>query len=187
AAGAIANGWAVLVPAYPLAPPARISEMTRAVAERITEAARHVAGPVVITGHSAGGHLAARMACEGVLPDDVARRVRHVMPISALFDLRVFLGSRMNETLGLTCKEADAESPALLRPISGTRLTSWVGGAERAEFLRQSALLPNIWTGLGAETEHVIEPDRHHFNVVEGLEDGAHPMTRRLLGLDHRP
>jgi arylformamidase len=35
-----------------------------------------------------------------------------------------------------------------------------VGGAERSEFLRQNALLANIWTGLGAETSSAEEPDR---------------------------
>jgi hypothetical protein len=58
----------------------------------------------------------------------------------------------------------------------------WVGGAERAEFRRQNALLANIWLGLGATTEAVEEPDRHHFDIVDGLADPAHPMVAALLG-----
>ncbi|TIV06749.1 MAG: alpha/beta hydrolase, partial [Mesorhizobium sp.] len=68
-----------------------------------------------------------------------------------------------------------------LRPVQGTRITCWVGGGERSEFLRQTALLANIWTGLGAATQSVVEPDRHHFNVVDGLADPDHPLTRTLL------
>ena len=52
---------------------------------------------------------------------------------------------------------------------------------ERAEFLRQNALLANMWTGLGATTASVEEPDRHHYSVIEGLEDASHPLTRTLL------
>jgi hypothetical protein len=66
--------------------------------------------------------------------------------------------------------------------MEGARITCWVGGAERAEFRRQSALLANIWTGLGATTATVEEPDRHHFNIIDGLTDPAHPLTRTLVG-----
>jgi hypothetical protein len=27
----------------------------------------------------------------------------------------------------------------------------------------------------------VVEPDRHHFSVIDGLADPAHVLTRRLL------
>jgi arylformamidase len=87
----------------------------------------------------------------------------------------------MNETLRIDDWEALAESPALLRPVEGTRLTAWVGAAERAEFVRQNALIANIWRGLGAATEEVAEPDRHHFNVIDGLVEADSPLTRRLL------
>ncbi len=72
AAGAVARGWAVAMPAYTLAPDAHISAMTRQIAAAVTAAAAEVAGPVVITGHSAGGHLSARMACPDTAPDDIA-------------------------------------------------------------------------------------------------------------------
>ena len=88
----------------------------------------------------------------------------------------------LNADLKLDEAEAFAESPALLRPIEGVRLTCWVGAGERAEFVRQNALLANIWTGLGALTCAVEEPDRHHFNIIDGLTDPDHPMVRELLG-----
>lgn len=50
-----------------------------------------------------------------------------------------------------------------------------------AEFVRQSALLANIWTGLGAATASVVEPDRHPFTIVDGLADRDHPLTAALL------
>jgi len=55
------------------------------------------------------------------------------------------------------------------------------GQGERAEFIRQSALLANIWLGLGARTCSVVEPDRHHFTVIDGLADPDHPLTKALL------
>jgi hypothetical protein len=92
------------------------------------------------------------------------------------------MNTDMKETLHLDEAEALAESPALLRPMDGARITCWAGGGERAEFLRQNALLANIWTGLGATTRVVEEPHRHHYNVIDGLADPSHPLTKALLG-----
>ncbi len=141
-----------------------------------------VGGPLMLTGHSAGGHLASRMVTTTTpLAADVARRIRRVVSISGLHDLRPLMRTGMNTALAIDEVEAQAESPALLRPMDGIRITCWAGGAERSEFLRQNALLANIWTGLGAVTRTVIEPDRHHYDIVEGLADSAHPLTRTLI------
>lgn len=87
----------------------------------------------------------------------------------------------MNEQLRIDDTEARTESPALLEPLEAVRLTCWVGGAERAEFIRQNALLANIWTGLGAATAVVVEPDKHHYSILDGLTDAEHPLTQTLL------
>ncbi len=89
--------------------------------------------------------------------------------------------TKRNETLAINAAEAASESPALLEPLPDTRLVCWAGEQETSEFLRQNALLANIWIGLGAETEVVVEPDRHHFNIIDGLADPDHPLTQALL------
>lgn len=183
ARGGVERGWAVAMPSYTLAPAVRIGEIVREVAQAVKHAAELVPGPIRLTGHSAGGHLASRMVAEpSPLPAAVLARVAHVVSISGLHDLRPLLRTAMNETLRIDEAEASAESPALLRPVEGVRLTAWVGAAERAEFVRQNALLANVWRGLGAETEDVAEPDRHHFNVIDGLTEADSPLTRALLG-----
>ena len=182
AAGALARGWAVALPGYTLAPQARIAQMTREVAAAVAEAAGLVDGPIALTGHSAGGHLAARMICDdATLPDAVAARVTACVPISALTDLRPLMRTDMNATLRLDPAEAAAESPALLAPRAGIPVTTWVGGMERPEFIRQSRLLANIWAGLGAATDCVIDPGLHHFDVIERLEQPDSPLLDRLL------
>lgn len=181
AAGPLARGWAVAVPAYTLAPQARIAQITAEVAHAIAQAAACIPGPLAITGHSAGGHLAARMIVPDALPEDVAARVTSCVPISALSDLRPLMRTAMNDTLRLDDAEAAAESPALLTPRPGIPVTAWVGGAERPEFLRQSRLLADIWAGLGAPTDYVADPGRHHFNVIDALADRDSPLTTRLL------
>ncbi|RWM26684.1 alpha/beta hydrolase [Mesorhizobium sp.] len=179
--GAIGRSFAVAMPSYTLCPEARIGGIVEEVAAAIGKAASMVDGPLMLTGHSAGGHLASRMTTTTTpLGSEVARRVRHIVSISGVHDLRPIMFTAMNATLAIDEQEASTESPALLRPMNGTRITCWAGGGERSEFLRQSALLANIWTGLGAATNSVVEPDRHHFNVIDGLADPDHPLTRTL-------
>lgn len=182
AAGPLARGWAVAMPGYPLTPEVRIADITAHVGAEVAQAAARIAGPVALTGHSAGGHLAARMICEGgPLPDAVVGRISICLPISGLFDLRPLLRTAMNDTLRLDETQAVAESPALMRPRADVPMIAWVGGAERPEFIRQSQLLANIWAGLGTATEMVIDPGRHHFDVIEGLTRPDSPLTRALL------
>lgn len=181
AAGPLAHGYAVAMPEYTLCPEARISGITREIGAAIAVAAAAVEGPVSIAGHSAGGHLASRMACEnGPLAAEIRARLAHVVSISGLHDLRPLQRTWRCEALQLDAEEVQAESPALLRPIPGLRVTCWVGDMETSEFRRQSALLANIWCGLGAITQNVEEPDRHHYNIIDGLALPDHPLVRRL-------
>ncbi|MQB45031.1 alpha/beta hydrolase [Rhizobium sp. ICMP 5592] len=182
ATGAVASGYAVAMPSYTLCPEIRITGIAEEIAAAIGAAAEMIDGPLILTGHSAGGQLAARMVTiTSPLPAPVKTRIRHVVSISGLHDLRPIMKRTMNQQLSIDAAEAMAESPALLEPIDNLRLTCWVGGAERSEFVRQNALLANIWTGLGAATATVVEPDRNHFTILDGLADPTHPLTRTLL------
>lgn len=181
AAGALAHGFSVAMPSYTLCPDIRVAGITEEIAAAVTAISRTVQGPIHLTGHSAGGHLATRMVCRNTpLGADVLERIRRVVSISGVHDLRPLMRTEMNKTLNIDRMEALTESPALLEPIAETRLICWVGGGERAEFIRQNALLASIWKGLGAATVGIEEPDRHHFNVIDGLQEADHPLTCAL-------
>lgn len=182
AAGPLAHGHAVAMPSYTLCPDMRISGITTEVATAIVVASSQVEGPLRLTGHSAGGHLVTRMICtSSPLPAAMRARIVNTVSISGVHDLRPMMKTAMNQTLAIDGAEAAAESPSLLEPMACARLCCWAGGNERAEFLRQNALLGNVWTGLGATTMAVEEPDKHHFNVIDGLADPDHALTRTLL------
>lgn len=184
AQGALAQGWAVAMPQYSLAPDAGIDQMTVQIGRAITEVAQNVAGPIVLAGHSAGGHLVTRMVCEDApVSPDVQARIRHVLSISGLHDLCPLQMTAMNATLGLTEQIAQRESPALLPPVGGVAVTAWVGGHERPEFLRQSALLREAWSRCGVPVRLVVDDGLHHFNVIDGLADAGSMLTCALLQL----
>ncbi|SFJ51199.1 Acetyl esterase/lipase [Phyllobacterium sp. CL33Tsu] len=184
ARGAVSNGFAVAIPSYVLCPEVRVSDITVQVGLAIAHAANEVAGPIHLTGHSAGGHLVARMmTATSPLPQAVRQRIRKTVPISPLVDLRPLMKTEMNETLHLDAVEARLESPALLEPQEGIDVTAWVGALERPEFVRQNALLANVWSGFDCRVDAVEEPGKHHANIIEGLTEPDHPLTRNLLGL----
>ncbi len=183
AKGAVECGWAVCLPSYTLAPEARLSEITKQIARAIDYAADLIDGPIRLAGHSAGGHLVSRMACENSTLGTVAlQRLEAVVSISGLHDLRPLLRTSMNDVLKLDLVEATAESAALLRPREDIDITCWVGSDERPEFIRQNDLLANIWSGLGASIKAIHAPNKHHFNVIEDLADANSALTSEFVG-----
>jgi acetyl esterase/lipase len=172
------------MPSYTLAPDARIENITLQVGRAIARAAEQVAGPIRLAGHSAGGHLVTRMVCDDspLLPA-LLERVEGLVSISGLHDLRPLQLTTMNQQLQLTSKSAALESAVLHRPAGQAQVVCWVGGAERPEFLRQSALLVEAWGRAGAKTQLVVDPGKHHFDVIDGLKDPQSDMTHTLLGL----
>ncbi|PZQ96679.1 MAG: alpha/beta hydrolase [Cereibacter sphaeroides] len=176
AEGVLARGWAMAIPSYTLAPTARISSMTKEIALAISVIARQVDGPVVITGHSAGGHLSARMACEGVLKPEVASRVTRAVPISPLAELAPLMQTKMNEKLRLTTAECATESPARLTRRADCDVTVWVGGQERPAFLWQARLLSEAW-----DCRWHVAPSRHHFDVIDDLTNPRSLLVGELV------
>lgn len=184
ARGPIAHGYAVAIPSYTLCPEARIGEITLEIAQAIKQAGSMIDGPLYITGHSAGGHLAARMVTTDTpLGPELLKRLQKVLPISPVSDLRPLLQLEMNADFKLDLTQARSESPALLEPLAGIDVTTWVGADELPEFVRQNHILAAMWQGFDCEIEEFVEPGRHHMNVLDGLCDPDHALTRKLLRL----
>jgi len=182
ATAAIQRGWAVAIPSYDLVPTVSISEITLQIGAAIGKAASRISGPIRLTGHSAGGHLVTRMMCQdSPLSPDLRQRLERVVSISGLHDMRPLLNTKMNEDFRMLEAEAVAESAALKQPIENVELVCWVGAEERPEFVRQSELLANIWTGFGTGTSVHRAPGQHHFDVIDGLVDPQSALSEALL------
>jgi arylformamidase len=180
ASGPLESGYAVALPSYSLCPDVRISDITKEIAAAIELVATKVLGEIFLCGHSAGGHLVVRMICQGSpLNSGTSSRIARTLSISGLHDLRPLMAA--NDVLRLEDEEATVESPALLRPCRQQALTCWVGADERPEFIRQNELMGQMWRGFDTEVVIVQEPNRHHFNVIDGLAQVGHPLTRALL------
>jgi len=175
AAGAVARGWAVALPSYDLCPDVRIADITRQIARAVETIAAATDGPITLAGHSAGGHLAARMLDRGLISQATADRIKVVIPISPLSDLLPFLKTTMNELFQMDADAARAESPILMKDRYDIPVVTWVGGAERPAFLDQAQWLTDAWG-----SDLVIVPGLDHFNIIDPLTDPESDMVRRL-------
>jgi len=162
AAGSVRSGYSCAVLGYSLTPDVRIAQITREIATGVAAIAARTAGPIYLVGHSAGGHLVARMGCADVVADWGAR-VARIMPISPLGDLGPLLETSMNATLRLDAVEVEAESP-VRHSAPEIPVHVWVGAREIPVFLAQAKRLQQAW---GCDL--TIEPERHHFDVIDGL------------------
>ena len=176
AAGALAAGQAVAMIGYPLAPNVRIHEITTLVSRGIDAAATRISGPIRLTGHSAGGHLVARMLQPDAAPACVGR-IATCVPISPVADLRPLVPQSLNVDWNLTPEEADRESPCLHPAPEGVSVAIHVGAAERPSFLWQAEALAEAWSAPVRRAE-----GRHHFDVIDALKDPASRLMCDLLG-----
>ncbi len=168
AAGPLAHGWCVAMPSYDLCPEVRIGQIGQQIGQAIDRVAARTAGPIRLSGHSAGGQLVAR--------NGHADRVEKVVPISPVADLAPLMKTSMNRELQIDADEAQAESPVHLPPPA-CPVTVWVGADERPVFLAQAQALTDVWG-----CAQVVAPGLHHFNVVEALADPQSPLTMELAG-----
>lgn len=180
------NGIAFALCGYDLCPEVRLGtivEQVRAAALFLWKRHRR---RIVASGHSAGGHLTACLLAthwktdDAVAPEDL---VPSGLSISGLFDLRPLVPTTVNNALRLDDAEAARNSP-LHWPLSGKRVfDAWVGGAESAEYLRQSRTVTEEWSKRGAETACRTIPGANHFTVLDPLTDPASEISQRLATL----
>jgi hypothetical protein len=101
--------------------------------------------------------------------------------ISGLHDLRPLQTLAKNDLWQLDDAEAVQESPALQRPrakidlanvdLANVDLVCVAGADERPEFIRQNALLPLAWQGLGVPGHCQLLAGHNHFTIIETMTD----------------
>ena len=185
ARGLNAHGISVAVPTYDLCPNVTVADIIgemRAASRELAKLGR----PLVVSGHSAGGHLAACMlatdwpAYDRSLP---ANLVKAAYAISGLFELEPLVDTSVNKALGLDRAAAQAASPLLWTPPDGKTLDAVVGGDESAEYHRQSRTIADTWGKAGVTTRFGVVPDANHFTAIAPLADPDSAMVLRLKEL----
>jgi arylformamidase len=176
----LAHGISVAIPSYDLCPEVSLGRIVcqmRAVAELLRQ--RTGARPFVF-GHSAGGHLAACLLSEG--------RASGALALSGVFDLEPLILTSLNNALDLDVTTARALSPIHWTPpngdtLGGAALDCLVGGAETAEFIRQSRAMADVWAAKGVRTRFEVIEGLNHFTVLDPLAAVESGLVKRIVAM----
>ena len=181
-----AAGYSVALINYPLCPEVTVGtivESCRAAIIKIwSEASPRERANMVLSGHSAGGHMAAALFAT----DWRARGLPESpfvggLPISGVFELAPLVLTSMNGEMRLTADTALSWSVDTLVPQVKAPLALVVGAAESPEFVRQSMDQAARWASHGATA--TAYPGLNHFSIVEELRDPSSAMFARALHL----
>jgi arylformamidase len=188
----VARGLAVAVVNYDLCPDVPIAgivaQMRRALAFLVREAPRLgvPAAPLVVAGHSAGGHLTAMLHATPAAELGAATHPVHAgLSLSGVHDLAPLTLFSHNVDFKLDDATARALSPARMQPQTAASLLLAVGADETSEFLRQTELMWDAWPRnrpRGATAPMRIA-ERHHYSVVFDYADPESALTRATLAL----
>jgi acetyl esterase/lipase len=165
AEGALAMGWSVAFNGYTLAPEASLTtiawQVHRALDWLSAHGAEHgIAGPIVVSGWSAGGHLTALAVEHPAVTAGLA--------ISGIFELAPIRDTNLNVALKLTEAEIAELSP-MRRPVVKKPLAVAYGTAELPELVRQSRDFHALRSAAHASGPLVPVPGADHFRVLEAL------------------
>src|SRR6266542_1223367 len=151
------------------------------------EGPRHGApAPLVIAGHSAGGHLVAMMYVTDWRAHGFARPpFKAGVSLSGVHDLTPMPLFSFNSDIRLDDAQAQTMSPLQYTPTVVAPLLVAVGGDETSEFVRQARLLWHAWPAQRppGTTAPLVIPGKHHFSVVSDYADPSSELTSATLAL----
>lgn len=164
--GALALGWSAALPGYSLAPQASLTDIVAEISTALdwlaaNGSAHGIAGPAVLSGWSAGGHLAA-MALDHP-------RVAAGLAISGIYELAPIRDTTLNDALHLTETELALLSPRRLLMRDKPLVVAY-GTQELPELRRQSHDFHAARAEAHCPGPLLPMPRQDHFRILEDLK-----------------
>jgi arylformamidase len=177
AEGVRAHGWSAALPGYTLAPEASLTAIVAEVEQALdwlieVGPAHGVAGPMVVSGWSAGGHLAALALGH--------RSVAGGMAISGVFELGPIRDIYLDQNLRLTDQEIAAFSPMRL-PVVHKPFAIAYGTGELPALVADSRELHARRSAQHAPGALIPVAGADHFTVLEALRSPRGALVAQLL------
>ncbi len=181
AEGPNAAGWSVAMPGYTLGPEAGLETIVAEIGGALDWLGAHgpshgIDGPIVLSGWSAGGHLAAMQLGHPAVAAGLA--------ISGVYDLAPIRETYLDEKLGLTDAEVETLSPLRL-PVVPKPMTIAYGSCELPALVHDARNLHALRAAAHAAGALLPVPGADHFSILNGLRrpDGLLLRAARdLLG-----
>jgi len=187
------QGIAYAAPGYTLAPNldlAGIVDQARRAVEflaKILRAANTEPLSIIVSGSSAGAHLAAMVALADWSETDLAESpVAGLALLSGIYDIRPLVDTYVNDSLGMDEQEAWSLSPLNLVEQAATNVPMLVavGEIETDAFKNQATLFAEAAGANGHEATCVEIAGRNHFDIVFDLASRDTELGRRLTELE---
>ncbi|CAN5715865.1 alpha/beta hydrolase [soil metagenome] len=140
---------------------------------------------VLISGHSAGGHLGACVLDgmrDGVRAIDDWHAAAFV-GLSGVYDLEPLLRTNVNADIRLDSAEAIALSPLRRSSLRPTRHLLAVGAAETEGFKAQSSDFAAALRRDGNRVDNMLVAGRTHFDILDEFADPGSELFRRSYEL----
>jgi arylformamidase len=182
------RGFAVAMVGYDLCPIVTIADIIGQIRRACAFLWQRFGRRLLVTGHSAGGHLTAAMVAtdwQKLWPKVPSDLVPAGYAISGVFDVTPLVNTSMNQDFRLNAEEARRISPIFWPVPPGRTLDATVGDLESSEFKRQSRSMADAWQQAKAETRYAELPG-NHFTVIEALADPRNAMVARIAELAGR-
>lgn len=184
-----AAGILSVVVNYALCPTVTMTELVSQCRRAVRWTRANIAGfggdpdRLHVTGHSAGGHLAAMMAATSWEDQDRAAApvLRSVTALSGLYDLAPVRACFVQEDLRLTDLEVTANSPMEMALPADTSLLLAAGADETPAFRWHTSAYAARRTAQGLSCFAMEVPGRHHYSVVNVLCEPNAPLQTAWL------
>lgn len=181
----VERGIAVASINYQLAPEARLEDIVAQCRRALAwlylngSASSIDTNRIVVSGSSAGAHLAAMMLAPGWqvasgIPEDA---IKAGVLVSGLYDLAPVQQTTPNEWLKLDVPQALALSPIHTLPLSDARLLVAAAELDTDEFKRQSLIYAAACKKHGCDVHYLEVPHRNHFDIIL---DWMSPQTQLM-------
>jgi arylformamidase len=174
-------GMTTFVIEYDLAPAvdidAIVAQVDRAVGWVRENARRFNGNPdrLVVSGHSAGGHLAAMLA--------LADKVDGCLAISGIFDLEPISRTSIDDDLKLDPDIIGRNSPLRLARPGRAPIVIAYGLGETAQFAQQARSFAAALARVGRRHRLLAVPHLHHYDIVLELGRPDRGLAMALCGL----
>ena len=173
------HGWSVAMPGYDLAPDVSVSDITAEIRSALDWLQENgethgVTAPVILSGWSAGGHLAA-MALDHPL-------VIAGFSVSGIFELGPLRDTGLNDKLRLTDAEIETGSPLRL-PVVHKPFTIAYGSAELPALIHDSRNFHAYRAAAHAPGLLVPVAGADHFTIVEQLRAPDSLLVEQIIAL----
>jgi arylformamidase len=180
AEGALANGWSAALPGYTLAPEASLTQITQELRAALdwfaANAANHgIAGPLILAGWSAGGHLTAYLLDHPHVAAGLA--------ISGVYDLAPLRDSpHVNDKVKLTEIEVETLSPMRL-PGVAKPLSIAYGSGELPGMIETSRDFHAARAAAHLPGDLIPIANANHFTILDELRRADSHLTHSILQL----